>query len=76
MESRYEAIKDLKQKGLFTKLVSLGVISIDIATRVSIYEEYVKLRKSNKKPVAISLVASSMNISVSNLYLIIRYLEN
>lgn len=76
MESRYEAIKDLKQKGLFTKLVSLGVISIDIATRASVYEEYIKLRKNNNKPVAISLVASSMNISVSNLYLIIRYLEN
>lgn len=75
MESRYEVIKKLKQDGLFTKLVASGIISIDLATRLSIYEEYLKLRVDNKKPVAIKMTSELMRVSSSNLYLIIRYME-
>ena len=75
MENRYEIIKRLKSEGLFTELVHSGIIGFNIVTRVTIYEEYLKQLDTNKKSIAIQRVATSMKVSESNLYLIIRYLE-
>lgn len=75
MESRYEVLRSLKDEGLFTKLVSSGIISIDVATRTSIYEEYLSHFEGYNKSEAVRLTANSMKISASNLYVIIRYMQ-
>lgn len=75
MESRYKVLVDLKEKGIYTKLVSSGMISINVCSYMSIYEEYLKHRDYKKKPIAIRLTAKAMKISESNLYAIIRYMQ-
>lgn len=75
MESRHEVLKSLKENNLFTKLVSSGIVTIDVATRLSIYEEYLKHFNGFNKSQAIKVVAASMKVSESNLYSIIRYME-
>lgn len=75
MESRHEVLKSLKENNLFTKLVSSGIVTIDVATRLSIYEEYLKHFNGFNKSQAIKTVAAGMKVSESNLYSIIRYME-
>lgn len=74
--SRYEFLRELKISGIFTRLVHTGIIGTETATRISIYEEYLKNKEGNRNAEAIKITSDSLKVSVSNLYSIIRYMEN
>lgn len=75
MESRYKVLKNLKDIGLFTKLVSSGIISIDVASKMYVYEEYLKLYDGYNKAEAMKVTSKNTRVSVSYLYVIIKYMK-
>lgn len=75
MESRYEILKDLKNKGTLTRLIGSGLMCLTIATRLEIYERYLKELKRNKKVIAIQNAANEYNISSNYVYKIIVFMN-
>lgn len=75
MVNRYKILKELKKNGLFSSLVSSGIISISIANKLMIYEKYLQELDQNQKPVAIQFTSEYYKISVSNVYKIIVFME-
>jgi hypothetical protein len=69
---RYELLK----KTDLTPLVATGIISINIATWLNIYETYLGELKTNVKPLAIQFTADYYNVSDRHLYTIINFMEN
>lgn len=69
---RYELIKNLN----LAPLVACGVVSINIATWLNIYEFYLNELKENQKAIAISFTSDYYKISERNLYRIIYFMEN
>ena len=69
---RYELLKNTN----ITPLVASGIISINIATWLTIYDFYLNELKENQKVIAISFTSDYYNISERNLYRIISFMEN
>lgn len=69
---RYELIKSIN----LTPLVACGIVSINIATWLTIYEFYLNELKDNQKVIAISFTSDYYKISERNLYRIISFMEN
>ena len=69
---RYELLKSTN----LTPLVATGIISINIATWLNIYETYLGEVKENEKVVAIQSTADYYNISTPTIYRIISFMEN
>ena len=69
---RYELLKNTN----ITPLVASGIISINIATWLTIYDFYLNELKENQKVIAISFTSDYYRISERNLYRIISFMEN
>lgn len=75
MENRYKILKELKETNLFNKLVSSGLISINTATRLMIYEKYLKELKNNKKSVAVQFTSDYYKVTLQHVYQVIVWME-
>jgi hypothetical protein len=69
---RYELLK----KTDLMPLISSGIISLNIATWLNIYETYLSELKTNVKTLSIQFTADYYNISDRHLYTIINFMEN
>jgi hypothetical protein len=69
---RYELLK----KTDLTPLVATGIISINIATWLNIYETYLGELKENVKVDSIQFTADYYNVQPRNIYKIINFMEN
>lgn len=69
---RYEILKGMN----ITPLVASGIISINIATWLTIYDFYLNELKDNQKVIAISFTSDYYRISERNIYRIISFMEN
>ena len=69
---RYNLLKETN----ITPLVASGIISISVATWLTIYEFYLTELKDNQKVIAISFTSDYYNISERNMYKIISFMEN
>lgn len=69
---RYELLKSVN----LTPLVASGIVSIDIATWLQIYDFYLKELQQNKKAISIQFTSEYYNISDRSIYRIINFMEN
>lgn len=69
---RYELLKATN----ITPLVASGIISINVATWINIYEYYLQELKDNQKVLAISFTSDYYKISERSIYKIISFMEN
>ena len=69
---RYELLKSTN----LMPLVATGIISINIATWLQIYETYLGELKENIKVVAIQSTADYYNLSERTVYNVISFMEN
>jgi hypothetical protein len=69
---RYELLKSTN----ITPLVASGIISINVATWINIYEYYLHELKGNQKVNAIQFAADYYRISTPTIYRIISFMEN
>lgn len=74
--TRYELIKEVKEKGLLAKLISSRCMPFQFADWLTYYETYRNELKTNEKPVSIQYTADYYNVSVSLIYKIIKFFEN
>ena len=73
--TRYEILQQLKTCSNFTQLVASGIISISISGWLQIYETYLDELKAEEKPVAIQATADYYNLSNSQIYKVISFME-
>jgi len=73
--NRYEIINQLRNCTNFTQLVASGIVSISIASWLQIYETYLFELKSNDKPTSIQFTADYYNLSNSQIYKVISFME-
>lgn len=69
---RYELLKVTN----ITPLVASGIISINIATWITIYEFYLNQLNTNQKVIAIQYSSEYYNVSIQTIYKIINFMEN
>ena len=69
---RYELLKATN----ITPLVASGIISINVATWINIYEYYLQELKANEKVLAIQFTSDNYRISIPTIYRIISFMEN
>lgn len=69
---RYELLKSVN----LTPLVASGIVSINIATWLQIYDYYTNELKKNSKVNSIQFTADYYNISTPTIYRIISFMEN
>ncbi len=75
MEKRYSLLKKLKETNQFNKLVSSGVISLSVSTKLMIYETYLKELRNTKKSVAVQFTADYYKVTLRHIYQIIVWME-
>lgn len=73
---RYDLLLKLQAEGCLTSLVASGIIPVSVATWYEIYKHYLSELIENQKVLAIQFTADQYEISESNLYRIIRFMEN
>ena len=73
--ARYEILQQLKTCSNFTQLVASGIISISISGWLQIYETYLDELKANDKPTSIQFTADYYNLSNSQIYKVISFME-
>jgi len=69
---RYELLKSVN----LTSLVASGIVGINIATWLQIYDYYITELKTNNKLLSIQFTADYYNISDRSIYRIIAFMEN
>ena len=69
---RYKLLKETN----ITPLVASGIISINIATWITIYEFYLNQLNTNQKVIAIQYSSEYYKISIQTIYKIINFMEN
>lgn len=69
---RYELLKSVN----LTSLVASGIVGINIATWLQVYETYLKEMTENIKVVSIQSTADYYSISTPTIYRIINFMEN
>jgi hypothetical protein len=69
---RYELLKSTN----LMPLVATGIVSINIATWLQIYETYLGELKENVKVVSIQSTADYYNLSIQTIYKVINFMEN
>ena len=70
--NRYELLKELNN---LTKLVASGIVPISISSWLQIYETFLLEKKVNDKPTAIQFTADYYNLSNSQIYKVISFME-
>jgi len=70
---RYELIKETKN---INKLINLGIVPLSIATRMQVYETYLENIKKMKKSQAVRFTADHYQLSDSQIYKVINYMES
>lgn len=70
---RYELIKETKN---INKLINLGIVPLSIATRMQVYETYLDNIKKMKKSQAVRFTADHYQLSDSQIYKVINYMES
>ena len=70
---RYELIKMLPE---FTKLIASGILPLSIATKLQVYETFLGELEKNEKPIAIQFTADYYNLSVSQIYKVVGFMES
>lgn len=74
-QNNYEYLKGLPGN-VFIELIQRGVISIDIMSRITIYEYFLSEAKNNKKRVAITFTADKYNLAEKTIYNIINFMSS
>lgn len=70
---RYELLKEMRN---MHQLVGAGIVSISMVTKLQVYETYLELLKTSKKPQAIKDTADYYNFSDSQIYKVITFMES
>jgi hypothetical protein len=74
--SRYELLQYAKSIGIFSKMVYSGIISLNVAAWVDIYEKYLNYLQENNKTNSVYKTAEYYNLNERTIYRIITYMEN
>lgn len=74
-QSNYEYIKGLPDN-VFLELIKRGFLSIDLMSRITIYECFLSELKNNKKSVAITYTAEKYNLTEKTIYNIINFMKS
>jgi len=69
----YNRIKNLPE---LTQLIANGIVRLSISVKLQVYETYLEEIKSNEKPVAIQYTADYYNLSVSQIYKVVSFMES
>lgn len=75
MENRYIIIQKLRANNNLSVLVASGIISLTIPTWLQIYETFLFELKQNARSISIQATADNFNVSNSQVYKIIAYME-
>lgn len=66
----------LKQLPNFTKLIASGIVPLSMSVRLQVYEKYLELLRTNKKAQAIKDTADYFNLSDSQIYKVVSFMES
>jgi len=69
---RYELLKSTN----LTPLIATGIVSINIATWLQVYETYLKELKKNTKVISIQFTSDYYSLSIQTIYKVINFMEN
>lgn len=70
---RYELFKELPN---FTKLIASGIVPISMSVKLQVYEKYLEIAKTKKKSIAIKDTADYFDLSDSQIYKVVSFMES
>lgn len=73
--SNYEYLKSIPEN-TFLELIRRGFLSIDVMSKITIYEYFLHENKTNKKRVAITFACDKYNLSEKTIYNIINFMQS